>query len=1141
MPGTVEALTLELAKALEPLADRLTAPRGALSLFAELGIPIPPEITTVIESAPELPEVATSVTEIGSEVPTLAAAIAASDRSAIAASVARMLPPIGAASRGLLTTAHKVQAAFPADLSGFPPETRELIAGLPERLLAWIVVSYLETNRPLLFRTLAIFGLMESTPVPAVDGGPALVRRTVHLHRLGDLLKDPEQHFGGLYRWGDAATPLDALLLLTRLDDLLDAADVSGVLDPEAPELRALWFSLGPAPGAPPTGLDLGLTFDVLEGIEFPVVSTMPLTDDGTLVFHVEAGAELAGGIVVTFHPSGLDVDTGEDTVAAGSFRMELAKAAAAGESAIVLFGDPDGTRLEAQGLTLGVGGEDGDFYVAVALEGFRLVVDVSDDALLTQLVSEPIVVDGGDLVGGWRLGRGIYFEQGSGLSVRIPLGVEVAGVARLRRLGLRLAFEPETALTAVVSGDLSLGPLFLGVEDLGFRLVIVPNSNGRFGTFDLDAGVKVPSGYAAQLDAGLISGGGHLEKSDHEYRGVLSLRFESFGLSAFAILTTRMPSGQPGVSFLASIFGDVDVQLGYGFRLTGIGGIIGIDRRVDVDQLRSVLADGRLDSVMFPRAPIKDAAVILDDMAAIFPPARGQYLIGPMAKVAWGTPTLIEAKLGVIFEVGDETRAVVVGTLEAVLPASAAAIVVLRLDFIGTVELDTGAVGFDATLTSSRILSWPVTGEAAVRTGWGSSAGLVASVGGFHPAFSPPAGFPALRPMTIDFATNNPSLTLTAYLAITMGSVQAGAEASLYAKGPKIPFVGRFAVEGSAGFDALVHFDPFAFDAKLWLALDLLFRGDVVCGIGGDLRLRGPNRYEIKGKLRVKALGVTVKVGIDKAWGTPVTETPQRVDGVQVLRAAVETAQGFEPIPVPTRVSGVGFACQERAGDRALVDPAGGVRFVQRALPLAVPIDRIGTSRLTGKATTFDLAFTDGTGGGGSPAIDGAGAESEFVRGAFFDLSESERLRGPATEPHKSGIELRGADDLVFDEAAAQHFDLDYETIVVGDDEEDAPAVSPHPLDSTVAERSVRLTAETTTSPLNGNYVPLALAGERIGVAPISYVAVGNAAVEGGPTPVPTPDGELVTGPLTSVNRRLGSGQRAVARYLAAPAGPGG
>lgn len=1140
MAGTVEALTLELAKALEPLEDRLTAPMGAVSLFAELGIPIPPAVTTAIESAPELPEIATSVTEIGSEVPTLAAAITASDRAAITASVARALPAIRAASRGMRAMAERVRAAFPDDLSGFPPETRELIAGLPERLLAWIFVSYLEANRPLLFRTLAILGLVESTPVSAVDGGPALTRRTVHLHRLGDLFEDPEQHFGGLYGWGDTTTPLDALLLLTRLDDLLDAADVSGFLDAETPELRALWFSLGPAPGAPPTGLDLGLTFDVLEGIEFPVASTMPLTDDGTLVFHVEAGAELAGGIVLTFHPSGVTMDVGDDT-AAGSFRMELAKAPAAGESAIVLFGDPDGTRLEAQGLTVGVGGEDGDFYAAAALEGFRLVVDVSDDALLTQLVSEPIVVDAGDLVGGWRLERGIYFEQGSGLSLRIPLDVEVAGVARLRQLGLRLAFESETALTAVVSGDLSMGPLFLGVEDLGFRLVVVPNSNGRFGTFDLDAGVKVPSGYAAQLDAGLISGGGHLEKSDHEYRGALSLRFESFGLSAFAILTTRMPSGRPGVSFLASIFGDVDVQLGYGFRLTGIGGIIGIDRRVDVDQLRSVLADGRLDSVMFPRAPIKDAAVILDDMAAVFPPARGQYLIGPMAKVAWGTPTLIEGKLGVILEVGDETRAVVVGSLEAVLPARSAAIVVLRLDFIGTVEAATGAVGFDATLTSSRILSWPVTGEAAVRTGWGPSAGLVASVGGFHPAFSPPAGFPALRPMTIDFATNNPSLTLTAYLAITLGSVQAGAEASLYAKGPKIPFVGRFAVEGSVGFDALVHFDPFAFDAKLWLALDLLFRGDVVCGIGGDLRLRGPNRYEIKGKLRVKALGVTVKVGIDKAWGTPVTETPQRVDGVQVLRAAVETAQGFEPIPVSTRVSGVGFARQERAGDRALVDPAGGVRFVQRALPLAVPIDRIGTSRLTGKATTFDLAFTDGTGGDGSPAIDGADAESEFVRGAFFDLSESERLRGPATEPHKSGIELRGADDLAFDEAAAQHFDLDYETIVLGDDEEDAPAVSPHPLDATLAERSVRLTAETATSPLNGNYVPLALAGERVGVAPISYVAVGDAAVEGGPTPVPTPDGELVTGPLTSVNRRLGAGQRAVAGYLAAPAEPGG
>ena len=717
-------------------------------------------------------------------------------------------------------------------------------------------------------------------------------------------------------------------------------------------------------------------------------------------------------------------------------------------------------------------------------------------------------------------------------MNVTLPLDIRVDGVLTLRRLGLRLDFDPVTAFTATVSGDLQIGPLFLAVEELGFGIAVRPDPDGTFGTFDLDAGIRFPTAYAAHLEAGPVSGGGRLSKSDHEYRGALALKFETFGLSAFAILTTRLPSGQPGFSFLASIFGDLDVQLGYGFRLTGIGGIIGIDRGVSVEALRSVLSEGRLDSVLFPAAPIQDASVILEDMAAIFPPRTGQYVVGPMARLAWGTPTLIEGKLGLVLEVGLETRVVILGSLGATLPRGAAPVVTLRVDFIGTVEFSTGVVAFDAVLTNSRILTWPVSGEMAVRTGWGPSAGLVVSVGGFHPEFPAPPGFPRLQPMTIDFATNNPSLTLTAYMAITLNSVQAGAEASLYVKGPKIRFVGRFEVEGSAGFDALITFDPFAFDTSLWLGLELLLDGDVVCGIGGDLRLRGPNRYEISGKVWAKVLGVTVKVKVNERWGSPVTETPQIVDGAEVLRAAVEAASGFEPVIVATRVSGVGFAAGTRRDAPSVIDPSGGLRFVQNALPLGVAIDRIGTSRLVGDGNIFELVFSeDGS------ELEGSDAVSPFVRGAFFDLTESERLRGPATEVHKSGIELRGPDDLVFDDTAVRTFEFEYETVFLGDDEEDIRPTTDHLPDVVVLERWARAAAERSSKPLNGGFVPPVLLGARIGLTPLSYVIVGTDAVDRGPRPAAGPDGEMLIGALSTVTGRLRAGERAIANYFAAPA----
>ena len=40
--------------------------------------------------------------------------------------------------------------------------------------------------------------------------------------------------------------------------------------------------------------------------------------------------------------------------------------------------------------------------------------------------------------------------------------------------------------------------------------------------------------------------------------------------------------------------------------------------------------------------------------------------------------------------------------------------------------------------------------GDLAFRYGWGASPVFALSVGGFHPSYQPPAGFPALRRITI-------------------------------------------------------------------------------------------------------------------------------------------------------------------------------------------------------------------------------------------------------------------------------------------------------------------------------------------------------------------------------------------------------
>jgi hypothetical protein len=92
--------------------------------------------------------------------------------------------------------------------------------------------------------------------------------------------------------------------------------------------------------------------------------------------------------------------------------------------------------------------------------------------------------------------------------------------------------------------------------------------------------------------------------------------------------------------------------QLGYGFTLNAVGGLLGLNRTMLLDVLRESVRTGAVTSIMFPQNVIANATRIISDLKAIFPPADGVFLIGPMGKIGWGTPTLISLSLGLIIEI---------------------------------------------------------------------------------------------------------------------------------------------------------------------------------------------------------------------------------------------------------------------------------------------------------------------------------------------------------------------------------------------------------------------------------------------------------------------------------------------------------
>jgi hypothetical protein len=1004
---------------------------------------------------------------------------------------------------GMRTIGQAFSGVLPAGMSA--QDFAQSLNSFPEELFDRLLTDYLTANAPIILHALAFLDVIRMEHVPAT-GDPAsrgltYFRPIYDWGRIGLVFNDAEAWARQAYGWGtdfDSDKFIFRLIRiveyfadLARLDDMTEGQ--SAVFMPHlvgsAVPPRIAYAPLVKVDAFTPEG-DPDLAASAEFGVALmPIAGDLDATRrsdgglavgpyaDGTIsqsialsdTAHVTLTGNIGavGGVIYSFRPSGSGLKTGIDEAALdGAFSAELRVSPPTGQQTIIFFGQQNDTRIEADAVAASLGGEasnaGSDFYVAGGVRNLKVVVDPHDDGLLSTLIPSPIEITAGDILVGWRSGRGVYFEGGSNLAIKVPLSLNL-GPINIDALSLSLNWGQPPALTAAITGDITIGPFYAYADGIGVTATIVKDPDGILGDYDLRFGFKPPSAYALSLAAGPITGGGLLAVYDHEYRGALALNFETIGFSAFAILDTRLPDGQRGFSLAASIFGEFNLPLGYGFFLTGLGGVIGVNRTIDTNALRDVLFAGRLDNLLFPTDPIASAASILTDMAAILPPMQGQNLIGPAARIAFGEPLLIEIKLGVVVEVGAHVRLLVLGGVSSNLPTKDTALVSLNMPFFGEIDFAAGTISFDATLQGSRVLTWTVSGDAAFRTGWTARIDHVASIGGLHPSYPRPANLPDLRRLSINFGTNNPKITLTAYMAMTLDTLQFGARADLYAKGPHIWLVGNVAAEGHVYFDALIYRNPFGFDVGLGGSLMLLVDGDAAAGLGFDLRLRGPNTYRINGKVWVTVFGIDVDFHIDHTWGDEQSLPSATVDAAGLLRQAIERNPTLEPIAPTRRFTGISLASsRDNAG---IIDPAGGARLLERVVPLGISISKVGEAQISG-ASLLDLNIF-----AGSTALVLASAEEDFVRGHFFDLSEAERLRAPEFDRFKAGFEI-SAEVLVVDEAKAIIEDYAYEVILIDlEDDRTRPAgLRAHPaLTATFAARWVTVNDRRVGQPATG------------------------------------------------------------------------
>ncbi|MDB4583107.1 hypothetical protein N9164_08145 [Draconibacterium sp.] len=559
------------------------------------------------------------------------------------------------------------------------------------------------------------------------------------------------------------------------------------------------------------------------------------------------------------------------------------------------------------------------------------------------------------------------------------------------------------------------------------------PNGEGVVAGYDIDVDFKPPNGIGISVDAGVVTGGGFLyfDSKAGEYFGAMELSFKNlFTFKAIGIINTKMPDGSDGYSLLIIITASgFSFQLGFGFTLNGLGGLLGLHRTIKVDVLVDGLKTNTLKSILFPEDIVANINRIISDLKQVFPIQKDHFVVGPMAKIGWGTPTLVTLDLGVIIDF-PEPKVVILGVLKATMPTKEAAILKLQVNFIGIIDIPNGYIFFRADLYDSRLLLFTLTGSMALLISWGDVSVFALSVGGFHPDFHEipsipqlPNGFKNLSRIGISLLSgNNPRINIQCYYAITSNTVQFGAKVELYAA------AAGFNVYGYLGYDVLFQFDPFHFIASIYAGLALRRGTSVIMGISLAGTLSGPKPWEVKGKASFKILFFKISISFHETWGDKPDAIEVIKEDLQVLmESEIKNNQNWKAVIPGNNILHVSIRDlkliqpEANPSPNIVIHPVGVLTFSERTLPLDVTIQKFGT-HIPKDVNLFHITSVKS----GTTDLSIEPVREKFAPANFFNLKDNEKLSRRSFEDNVSGFKLTATADLKIAEAVTKN--VDYE-----------------------------------------------------------------------------------------------------------------
>jgi hypothetical protein len=934
---------------------------------------------------------------------------------------------------------------------------------LPEQLssdlAAFVVENYLETTWPWVAFGLECAGIYKSVDWPdlpenaSVNGATLFRRASTHkqidLAAISNFVKNPlsywQQQFltdasGQMRPAADIADSLGPILAEGISRTGLLAAGY-GILPEAHPALTAAQQELAKRL------LIISGTYPVAEDANAYLRIAASLVDQANaLALFLIASGEIAIALDTAIGTFTLDLSGASQPLVITANSVSLAKDStdanlafqvkfktAAATVPAIRLGPENGTHLQIDGIQAAlawqVDAEGIDVGGSLDLTKVLLAIQGGDgDSFISSLLPKSPIEVHADLGVDASLRKGIRFRGSAGFEITIPINQSILGVITIQSLDLALQAKSDRLQASLaVSCGAELGPLSVTVDKIGLIFKFMFAGGGGF---DPQIGFKPPDGAGFSIDASSVKGGGYLmfDTDNEQYAGALELSIQDkFSLTAIGVLTTKMPDGSKGFSLLIIISCNFPpIALGYGFFLNGVGGMLGLNRTMQVDVMRQGVQQGTVDELMFPHDIIKNIARIISDIQAIFTPAKDQFIIGPFAEIVWCNPPIISVKLGLVIEFSSPFRINILGVLRVALPPGSDEVLVqIQVNFFGCIDFNKGYLTFDASLFDSFLgysdYKFSLAGDMALRIFWGDQKEFLASVGGFHPAFKPSASLllPAkMTRLTLSLLSGNPHLTLTTYFALTSNTVQFGAAIDFYLS------ISSFKVTGYFGFDVLFQFSPFYFTAEIAARLAVEMGGTVLLGIGLDFQLQGPSPWHAKGTAEFKVLFISYHADFDKTFGEEQNSSLPEIEVLPQLLEAFRQPSNWRNDFKATPGTMVSLRQLDDDPDLVILHGHDRLSCHQTVLPLDTEIDLFGQSkpRDIKRAVVDSVAL-------GAKTLSANPIQDLFSPALFKVMSDDDKLKAPSFAPMWSGMQ---ADD---EEGVSAHAgrdrQVDYDVVI--------------------------------------------------------------------------------------------------------------